>query len=72
MKHTSASSNTLADQLAAHFKKFDYGHLTEATKKSVKRLLLDYLGVAISGSQSESGRLPVSLLLSPADMPSQR
>jgi 2-methylcitrate dehydratase PrpD len=57
MKHTSASSNTLADQLAAHFKKFEYGHLTEATKKSVKRLLLDYLGVAISGSQSESGQV---------------
>jgi 2-methylcitrate dehydratase PrpD len=57
MKHTSASSNTLADQLAAHFKKFDYAHLTEATKKSVKRLLLDYLGVAISGSQSESGQV---------------
>jgi hypothetical protein len=37
MKHNTAPSNTLADQLAAHFKKFDYAHLTEATKKSVKR-----------------------------------
>lgn len=61
MKHTSASSNTLADQLAAHFKKFEYAHLTEATKKSVKRLLLDYLGVAISGSQSESGQVATKI-----------
>jgi len=54
MNHTS-TSNTLADQLAAHFSKFGYANLTDATKASVKRLLLDYIGVAVSGSQTESG-----------------
>ena len=49
------STNTLADRLAAHFSAFDYSKLTPANRKSVKRLLLDYLGVAVSGSQSESG-----------------
>ena len=49
------STNTIADRLAAHFSAFDYSKLTPANRKSVKRLLLDYLGVAVSGSQSESG-----------------
>ena len=49
------STNTIADRLAVHFAAFDYSKLTPANRKSVKRLLLDYLGVAVSGSQSESG-----------------
>jgi len=56
MKHVS-SSNTIADQVAAHFSKFNYEGLSEASKKAVKRLLLDYIGVAISGSQTESGKV---------------
>ena len=52
-----ANSNTIADQLAAHFGQFEYARLSDATKKSVKRLLLDYLGVAVSGSQTESGQV---------------
>ena len=51
------STNTIADRLAAHFSAFDYSKLTPANRKSVKRLLLDYLGVAVSGSQSESGQV---------------
>ncbi|MEJ8838166.1 MmgE/PrpD family protein [Ramlibacter sp. AN1133] len=46
---------TLAEQLGAHFAAFDYARVTDANRRSVKRLLLDYLGVAVSGSQTESG-----------------
>ena len=53
------STNTIADRLAVHFAAFDYSKLTPANRKSVKRLLLDYLGVAVSGSQSESMKLSV-------------
>ena len=56
MKHTS-TSQTIADQVAQHFSQFNYEGLSEASKKSVKRLLLDYIGVAISGSQTESGKV---------------
>lgn len=48
---------TLADQLGNHFASFDASRLTDDTRRAVKRLLLDYLGVAISGSQTESGRV---------------
>ena len=48
-------TTTIAAQLASHFQKFDYRRLPEASKAAVKRLLLDYLGVAIAGSQTESG-----------------
>ncbi len=47
----------IATQLANHFHKYDYRQLSDASKAAVKRLLLDYLGVAIAGSQSESGRV---------------
>jgi 2-methylcitrate dehydratase PrpD len=56
MKHTS-TSHTIADQVAQHFSQFNYEGLSEASKKAVKRLLLDYIGVAISGSQTESGKV---------------
>ena len=46
---------TIATQLAHHFHKFDYRQLPDASRIAVKRLLLDYLGVAIAGSQTESG-----------------
>jgi|KBSMisStandDraft_5_1062788.scaffolds.fasta_scaffold168597_2 2-methylcitrate dehydratase PrpD len=49
-------SATIASQLANHFHKFDYRQLPDASRTAVKRLLLDYLGVAIAGSQTESGR----------------
>ena len=48
-------TTTLATQLAQHFHKDDYRLLPDASRMAVKRLLLDYLGVAIAGSQTESG-----------------
>ena len=48
---------TAAVQLSKHFSKLDYKALPEASRAAVKRLLLDYLGVAIAGSQTESGRI---------------
>lgn len=48
-------SATIATQLANYFHKFDYRQLPDASRVAVKRLLLDYLGVAIAGSQTESG-----------------
>ena len=46
---------TLAAQLAAHHSKLSYSRIPEASRHAMKRLLLDYLGVAIAGSQTESG-----------------
>jgi len=56
MKNAS-TTKTIADQVAAHFSQFNYEGLSDASKKAVKRLLLDYIGVAISGSQTESGKV---------------
>ena len=49
------TTQTLARQLAQRFAKLSYNDLPEASRHAVKRLLLDYLGVALAGSQSESG-----------------
>src|SRR5687768_15534080 len=46
---------TIAQQLSQHFIGMDYNAVSEASRHAVKRLLLDYLGVAIAGSQTESG-----------------
>ncbi len=48
-------ATTIATQLAHHFHKFEFRQLPDASRIAVKRLLLDYLGVAIAGSQTESG-----------------
>jgi 2-methylcitrate dehydratase PrpD len=48
-------SQTLAQQLAARFARLSYNDLPAESRHAVKRLLLDYLGVALAGSQSESG-----------------
>jgi 2-methylcitrate dehydratase PrpD len=48
---------TLAQQTAARFAKLSYSSLPAASRHAVKRLLLDYLGVALAGSQSESGEI---------------
>lgn len=48
-------ADTIATRLAEHFHKLDYRQLPDASRTAVKRLLLDYLGVAIAGSQTESG-----------------
>ena len=48
---------TSAERVAQHFHDFSYARVPLATRDAVKRLLLDYLGVGLSGSQSESGRI---------------
>jgi len=50
-------AKTIAEQLAAHFSTFTYDTLTPQARKAVKRLLLDYLGVAVAGSQTGSGKV---------------
>jgi 2-methylcitrate dehydratase PrpD len=60
MSHAATTKNdkpTLADRLGDHFRGFDYARLTDASRRATKRLLLDYLGVAIAGSQTESGQV---------------
>ncbi len=48
---------TIAQKVAEHFCHLDYRAVPEPGRHAVKRLLLDYLGVAIAGSQTESGRI---------------
>ncbi len=48
---------TIASRLSEHFTAMRYNGLPAETRQAVKRLLLDYLGVAIAGSRSESGRV---------------
>lgn len=49
-------TQTYAEKLAARFAGMKYNDLPEASRHAVKRLLLDYLGVAVGGSQSASGK----------------
>src|SRR3954469_548671 len=48
---------TYAQQLAARFSKLSLNDIEPPSRTAVKRLLMDYLGVALAGSQSESGRV---------------
>jgi len=48
---------TIAQQLAQHFCNLDYRSLSANNSHAMKRLLLDYLGVATAGSQTESGEV---------------
>ncbi len=48
---------TVAERLAEHFCGFRYDGLPDQSHRAVKRLLLDYLGVALAGSRSETGRI---------------
>ncbi len=50
-------SPTLSTQLSTHLCGFKFESLPPETIKAVKRLLLDYVGVAVAGSQTESGRI---------------
>lgn len=50
-------SQTIAEQLGAHFAAFQYTNLTDDNRKAVKRLLLDWLGVGIAGAQTGSGEV---------------
>ena len=46
---------TYARNLAERFSRLSYRQIPEDSRHAVKRLLLDYLGVAAAGSQTESG-----------------
>jgi 2-methylcitrate dehydratase PrpD len=48
---------TISERLSEHFVRMSYNRLPVETRSGVKRLLLDYLGVALAGSASESGRI---------------
>ncbi len=48
---------TASNQLALHFSRLDFAATPAASRHAVKRLLLDYIGVAIAGSQTESGKI---------------
>jgi 2-methylcitrate dehydratase PrpD len=48
---------TYAQQLAARFTSLKLDQVEPPSRAAVKRLLMDYLGVALAGSQSESGRI---------------
>jgi 2-methylcitrate dehydratase PrpD len=48
---------TLSEQLADHYASFGPAELSDDSRKAVKRLLLDYLGVAVAGSQTGSGEV---------------
>lgn len=48
---------TIAERLSEHFARMSYNGLPGNTRAGVKRLMLDYLGVALAGSRSESGHV---------------
>jgi 2-methylcitrate dehydratase PrpD len=48
---------TAATELAAHFAEPGYGTLAESRLHEMKRLLLDYCGVALSGSRARTGEI---------------
>lgn len=50
-------ATTISERLARHFAALDYEGIPPGNVADAKRLVLDYLGVAIAGSQTESGRI---------------
>ena len=54
-KKTAAPDRTLARKLAEHHVRLTYSRIPAGSRHAMKRLLLDYIGVAIAGSQTESG-----------------
>src|SRR5689334_8815241 len=48
---------TYAKHLAERFSRLSFRQVPEESRRAVKRLLLDYLGVAVAGSQTESGEI---------------
>ncbi len=54
-KKSAAAGRTLARQVADHHAKLSYNQVPAGSRHAMKRLLLDYIGVAIAGSQTESG-----------------
>lgn len=50
-------NQTYAERLAARFAGLKYHQLPAQSRHAVKRLLLDYLGVAVGGSRTDSGKV---------------
>lgn len=48
-------TQTYAQQLAARFSALSLNDIEANSRLAVKKLLMDYLGVALAGSQSDSG-----------------
>lgn len=48
---------TFTSDLAAHFSKVEYADLPDSGLHEMKRLVLDYLGVGLNGSRTDSGRI---------------
>ncbi|GAA4332257.1 MmgE/PrpD family protein [Pigmentiphaga soli] len=66
---TATANATAADRLARHFSRLTPETITDQAKTAVKRLLLDYLGVALAGSQTESGRIAGAYALADGGQP---
>jgi 2-methylcitrate dehydratase PrpD len=62
-------NSTISQQLAGHFSRIDYSTLNTADIAGCKALLLDYMGVALCGSATESGRLASGLSLGKGGTP---
>lgn len=52
-----STTKTLSEKLAARYAGMKYDNVSDANRKAVKRLLMDWLGVAVGGSQTGSGRI---------------
>jgi 2-methylcitrate dehydratase PrpD len=48
---------TLTSDLGNHFSKLQFAQIPAEKKTDIKRLLLDYLGVALAGSRTDTGRI---------------
>lgn len=48
---------TYAQQLAKRFASLSFEDISASSRTAMKKLLMDYLGVALAGSQSDSGRI---------------
>jgi 2-methylcitrate dehydratase PrpD len=57
MTTPAASSTTASDALAAHFVGLTPASLPSSLLDQARTLVLDYMGVAVAGSQTESGRI---------------
>lgn len=53
---------TIARNFSEYFSNFKYEEIPQTTLDDVKILLMDYLGVAIRGTQTESGRIVIEYM----------
>jgi 2-methylcitrate dehydratase PrpD len=60
---------TAAQQLAGFVSSTPAEALPEDRREEARRLLLDYLGVALAGSQTDSGRIAADTMISVAGLP---